>query len=161
MMPYMASQTVLDYLQTHPTQPRKPFVSGFSTQGPFIDYIPYRSRTSSTLSSIFLTYLSYTVISKRYTVVLQSYRACLTSRHYQANVIVDDNERAVLIDFNKSVVIQKADPIYLSSDVEPSRWQAPELRICGQGTRLVPNLQSEIWSLGCVMLEVSTIPLSS
>jgi serine/threonine protein kinase len=70
------------------------------------------------------------------------------------NVIVDGNERAVLIDFKKSVIIQKHDRVYVSSNIQPSRWQAPELRICGQGTYPVPDIRSEIWSLGCVMLEV-------
>jgi serine/threonine protein kinase len=68
------------------------------------------------------------------------------------NVLVDDNLRAVLIDFNNSVVVQPhhRDRQLASTVLGTATYWAPELTRPGA----VQTVESEIWAIGCVIIEV-------
>ncbi|KAG0696065.1 kinase-like domain-containing protein [Suillus ampliporus] len=83
------------------------------------------------------------------------------------NVMIDRNGDAFLADFGLSVALVEADRSYYNSYSSGAiRWLAPELMgfpeptsIDGDSTVcdddfLKPNSQSDIFSLGCIMLEV-------
>jgi serine/threonine protein kinase len=81
----------------------------------------------------------------------------------QMNVMVDANQRAVLIDFGNSVVIQAPERQREWGKMSTLAWQAPEIHgqgFDGQAPRIVHTISSEIWSFGVVMFEVCGSPSS-
>jgi serine/threonine protein kinase len=81
----------------------------------------------------------------------------------KTNVVIDRNGIAVLADFGLSVALVEADRSYYNSySVGAVRWLAPELASVdhenvGNADFPKPTRQSDIFSLGCIMLEVDRI----
>jgi serine/threonine protein kinase len=78
--------------------------------------------------------------------------------------VIDNNGNAVLADFGLSVALAEADrSYYITYSMGALRWLAPELAGINQdediGTAGVPKptSQSDIFSLGCITLEVRRI----
>jgi serine/threonine protein kinase len=81
----------------------------------------------------------------------------------QMNIMVDANQRAVLIDFGNSVVIQAPERQSAWGKMSTLAWQAPEIHgqvFDGQVPRILHTISSEVWSFGVVMFEVCGSPSS-
>jgi serine/threonine protein kinase len=75
----------------------------------------------------------------------------------QTNVMVDANNRAVLIDFGNSVVIQTPERQRQWGKMSTLAWQAAEIHnqvMHEAPSPIVHTISSEIWSFGVVMFEV-------
>ncbi|KAG8956903.1 hypothetical protein FRC03_010724 [Tulasnella sp. 419] len=73
-----------------------------------------------------------------------------------ANILVDDNDTAVLIDFGVSFHMKKQDTSSSSNKSEGRPWLPPERVLpenysSGNG---LPNPTTDTWSFGCTVLEV-------
>jgi serine/threonine protein kinase len=70
--------------------------------------------------------------------------------------VVDAYGHALLIDFDISIIIQAPDRQRVQARMGTPEWQAPELHAdLMRGFHPLQTLQSEIWSLGCVILKVN------
>ncbi|KLO16659.1 kinase-like protein [Schizopora paradoxa] len=75
-----------------------------------------------------------------------------------ANVLIGDDEQPLLCDFGLAVIVEDLANMPISSALQGSgnpRWMAPELLI---GEEIV-SPQSDVWSLGMVMLEIFTLDI--
>lgn len=74
------------------------------------------------------------------------------------NVLIGDDGQPLLCDFGLAVIVEDLANMPISSALQGSgnpRWMAPELLI---GEEIV-SPQSDIWSLGMVMLEIFTLDI--
>lgn len=76
----------------------------------------------------------------------------------QANVLIDEDETALLADFGLSVIANVGTSFTNHYAAKSSGWTAPELLKPRDGCDdpLRPTCESDMYSFGCVCAEVST-----
>jgi serine/threonine protein kinase len=81
----------------------------------------------------------------------------LINIHFQSNILLDEDGKAVLSDFGLSnVVVDACGPSYVTSSIGGSvRWAAPEHFRISDGDRIsTVTTHSDIYSYGSVVLQV-------
>ena len=77
-----------------------------------------------------------------------------------ANILISDDGEPLLCDFGMAVIIEDLTQMPISASLQESgnpRWMAPELF---RGDMCITSSQSDVYSLGMVLLEVRDILLS-
>ena len=80
----------------------------------------------------------------------------------QANILINDERKALLSDFGLSnLVVGAQGSVFISSTVGGSpRWAAPELYCVEDDVEHIPvnSKPCDVYSFGSVMLQVSAVP---
>jgi serine/threonine protein kinase len=85
---------------------------------------------------------------------------------FQSNVLINENGNAVLADFGLSRLLADHETSFFASHSSGAiRWAAPEIIEFGteKPNEQVdkPNKESDIYSFGCIMMQVTPRPLLS